>query len=117
MINEHHNAYLNSVLSGNEDKILGLSDVSDIKHCFKQKQLKEINWLARWFISLADPGADLWLVLCPKRYFSQIFIRSPRSRLILSILLIEIWPKHAKMTFTSTFYYLLMILIYRPSPL
>jgi len=34
-LNEHHNAYLNSVLSGNGDKLLGLSDLSDIKHCFK----------------------------------------------------------------------------------
>ena len=36
--------------------------------------------------------------LCPKRYFYSIFLR-----LILSIILIEIWPKHATMTFTFDF--------------
>jgi len=39
----------------------------------------------------------------PKRYFFLIFSSLAIILLFLSILLIEIWSKHAKMTFTSTF--------------
>ena len=51
---------------------------------------------------LADPGERLpngrgpLIFLCPKRYFSQFFLR---SRLILNIILIEIWLKHFKNDF------------------
>ena len=55
--------------------------------------------------TLADPGGGAhparappngrgpMIFLCPKRYFFSFF---PRSRFILSVILIEIWPKHAK---------------------
>ena len=52
--------------------------------------------------ALADPGgggADPWFFYAQNANFSQFFFR---SRLILSIILIEIWPKHAKKDFTST---------------
>ena len=59
------------------------------------------------YISLADPGGGAHPARAPPNgrgpkifyaqnaNFSQIFLRSLRSRLILSILVIEIWPKHA----------------------
>ena len=58
------------------------------------------------FKSLADPGGahparappngrGPMIFLCPKRYFFSIFFRSLRSRYILSLILIEIGPKHA----------------------
>jgi len=46
--------------------------------------------------SLADPAADLRFFYAQNANFSQFFLRLLRSRLILSIILIEIWPKHAK---------------------
>jgi len=41
-------------------------------------------------------AADLWFFLCPKRQFFLFFPRLLRSRFILSLILIDIWPKHAK---------------------
>ena len=75
------------------------------------------------YIALADPGGGgahparappngrgPMIFLCPKRFFFSIFPRSLRSRIILNLILIEMWPekvpKHAKNDFycyTSTF--------------
>ena len=59
-----------------------------------------------WLISLADPGGGRtrrappppngrgpMIYYAQNANFSQFFLRSPRLRIILSILLIEIWPK------------------------
>ena len=40
-------------------------------------------------------GRGPMICVCPKRYFSHLFLCSLRSRLILTIILIEIWPQHA----------------------
>jgi len=40
----------------------------------------------------------------PNGNISQNLLRSLRSRLIVNIFLIEIWLKHAKMTFPATFH-------------
>ena len=49
-------------------------------------------------------AADLWFLMPKNANFSQFFLRSLRSRFILSMILLSIWPKtRSKMTFTSTF--------------
>ena len=48
-------------------------------------------------------AADLWFFYAQNAISSHLFLRSIRSWLILSIILIETWPKHAKMTFNQTF--------------
>ena len=62
---------------------------------------------------LTDPGGERTRRAPPNGFimpnsasFSQKFLQSLRSQLILSIILIEIWPKtRTKMTFTSNFYF------------
>ena len=63
---------------------------------------------SKTLVALADPGgvapgarppltaADLWFFYAQNANFSQFFRRSLPSRLIFSLILIEIWPKHAK---------------------
>ena len=48
-------------------------------------------------------AADLWFFNAQNAIFSHFFLRSLGSRWIFSTILIEIWPKQAKMTFISTY--------------
>jgi len=85
--------------------------------CYFTKTSPEINLLCRtnntymYNINknntLADPGgrtpltaADLWFVYAQNANFSYVFLRSLRSRFILSIIIIDVWSKHTKKTST-----------------
>ena len=60
--------------------------------------------------------ADLWFFNAQNAYFSHFFPRSLRSQFILSLNLIDIWSKHAKIDFyfkPST----LSMICYPPPPL
>jgi len=76
--------------------------INALQHDFRSRTLFINNFLR--LVSLADPGGahparappngrGPMIFLCPKRYFSLFFLRSLRSRLIFSIVSIEIWPK------------------------
>ena len=81
----------------------------ETKHHVRFKNLRFITKLS--CNSLADPGggahpsrppltaADLWFFYAQNAIFSHFFLRSLCSQLILSLILIEIWPQHAKNDF------------------
>ena len=88
-----------------------------------------VMWSQTWTTSLADPGgahparAPLngrgpMIFLCPKRQFFSFFPRSLRSQFTLSLILIDIWPNHAKnwllLQTVNTFNYLLSPLLMAP---
>jgi len=56
---------------------------------FKKQKFSQTQAIDSKPEPLADPGA-------PNAVFSHFFRRSLRSRLILSIIILEIWPKHTK---------------------
>ena len=61
-------------------------------------------------------AADLWFCNAQNAYFSHFFPRSLRSQFILSLNLIDIWSKHAKIDFYFKPSTLSMICYPPPSP-
>jgi len=84
--------------------------VYSLFNIFNIERNKELNWIELSYDSLADPGGrpppngrEPMILLCPKRYFSPLFFSLASLAINGAIILLEIWLKHPKTTFTSTF--------------